>query len=71
MKYSENKINGISKKELEALEKIAMAASYTLKERGGIDTRNNDEEDFPEIGINSLQTMLEEAYRLGKANATK
>lgn len=71
MKYSENKINGISKKELEALEKIAMAASYTLKIRGGIETRNNDEEDFPEIGINSLQTMLEEAFRLGKAAATK
>lgn len=71
MKYSENKINGISKKELEALEKIAMAASYTLEIRGGIETRNNDEEDFPEIGINSIQRMLEEAFRLGKAAATK
>ena len=39
----------ISKKTEKALEKIAMKASYGLECRGGIDERNNDSEDFPEI----------------------
>lgn len=55
----------LTAKKLMELEQIAMTASYTLKERGGIDMRHNDREDFPEIEISSLQVMLEEAYRLG------
>ena len=42
-----------------------MTASYTLQQRGGIDMRHNDREDFPEIEIASIQAMLEDAYRLG------
>ena len=53
------------------LEKIAMRASYTLNERGGIDMRHNDREDFPEIEISSIQVMLEEAYRLGLEDGRK
>ena len=49
----------ISRKTEKALEKIAMTASYSIECRGGIDERNNDSEDFPEISIRALQEMLE------------
>ena len=71
MRYSETKVKGISKKELEALEKIAMSVSYSLECRGGIESRNNDTEDFPEVSINSIQAMLEKAFLLGKSKAAK
>ena len=71
MKYENSKVKGISKKALRALEQIAMNASYTLEMRGGIESRNNDEEDFPEVSVNAIQEMLEKAYLLGKADATK
>lgn len=71
MKYSETKVKGISKKELEALEKIAMNASYSLEIRGGIECRDNDAEDFPEVSINGIQAMLEKAFLLGKEKASK
>ena len=59
----------ISRKTAKALEKIAMSASYRLEYRGGIDERNNDSEDFPEISIRALQEMLEQAYLIGRADA--
>ena len=59
----------ISRKTAKALEKIAMSASDSLEYRGGIDERNNDSEDFPEISIRALQEMLEQAYLLGRADA--
>ena len=58
-------------KKLKELEKIAMTASYSLNERGGIDMRHNDREDFPEIEISSIQVMLEDAYRLGLEDGRK
>ena len=71
MKYSETKVKGISKKELEALEKIAMNASYSLEMRGGIEGRDNDAEDFPEVSVNAILAMLEKAFLLGKEKASK
>ena len=56
----------LSKDIEKALEQIAMKASSTLEERGGIDRRYNDTEDFPEIYILSIQEMLKEAYILGR-----
>ena len=56
--------NELSTKTLKELEQIAMRASYTLEARGGIEERENDAEDFLEVGIASIQQMLEEAYRL-------
>ena len=53
------------------LEKIAMDASYVLNERGGLDTRHNDADDFPEVPVWAIQEMLEKAYELGKAEAAK
>ncbi len=71
MRYAETKVKGISKKNLEALEKIALSADYGLEMRGGIESRNNDEEDYQEVSINAIQAMLEKAFLLGKAEATK
>jgi len=53
------------------LERIAMEEDYVLEIRGGIDGRDNDQEDFPEISIVALQNMLERAYELGLKNARK
>lgn len=49
------------------LEQIAMAADYVLEQRGGLDTRNNDSEDFPEVSVWGIREMLRKAYELGKA----
>ena len=61
----------VNAKTIKKLEEIAMTTSYTLAERGGIDVRNNDREDFPEIEITGIQAMLEDAYRLGLEDAKK
>ena len=66
MNYADTKVEGISKKTLKALERIALESDYVLEARGGIEVRYNDEKDFPEIGIFALQKMLEKAYLLGK-----
>ena len=71
MKYEDSKVKGISRKTLKALEQIAMDADYGLELRGGIEGRNNDSEDFPEVSINAIQAMLEKAYLLGKADGMK
>lgn len=71
MKYEDSKVKGISRKTLRALEQIAMEADYGLELRGGIEGRNNDSEDFPEVSINAIQAMLEKAYLLGKADGMK
>ena len=40
------------------LEQIAMKADYALEQRGGLDTRSNDTEDFPEVSVwGILQTV--------------
>jgi hypothetical protein len=70
-KYENQKVKGISKATLRKLEKIAMAASYTLDCRGGIEGRDNDSEDFQEISVLAIQAMLEHAYLLGKADGAK
>ena len=56
----------MTKKIKKALEKIAMEESYSIEVRDGLDTRDNDEEDFKEISVSALQRMLERAYELGK-----
>ena len=71
MKYEDSRVKGISKKTLKRLEQIAMEADYSLEMRGGIDGRNNDSEDFPEVSICAIRAMLERAYLLGKADGMK
>ena len=55
----------------EKLEQIAMTYSIEIMERGGLDTRDNDREDFPEISIWGIREMLEKAYQLGLEDGAK
>lgn len=71
MRYEDSKVNGISRNTLRKLEQIALAADYGLEVRGGIESRDNDTEDFPEVSIRAIQVMLERAYLLGKADGAK
>ena len=43
-----------------------MEADYGLEVRGDLESRWNDTEDFPEVSIRAIRTMLEKAYELGK-----
>ena len=48
---------------------IAKRNSYSIEERGDIETRNRESEDIIEMSVWSIKTMLEEAYELGKKAA--
>ena len=61
----------LSKEQERKLEDIAMAYSIEIQERGGLDERHNDREDFPEISIWSIQQILEEAYKAGLEDGKK
>lgn len=50
---------------------IAKELSYTVEMRGDLDSRMNDEEDFIDIAVWTLQEMLERAYKLGLSDARK
>ena len=50
---------------------IAKELSYTVETRGDLDSRMNDEEDFIDIAVWTLQEMLERAYQLGLSDARK
>ena len=50
---------------------IAKELSYTVEMRGDLDSRMNDEEDFIDIAVWTLQEMLERAYQLGLSDAKK
>ena len=52
------------------LNKIATKINYTLRDRGNLETQNNDEKDFVNISVWELKEMLEEAYNLGKHKNT-
>lgn len=56
----------LSKKELESLLEIAKKHIYPVEARGGLETRNNDSEDFLDVAVWSIKAALEEAYELGK-----
>lgn len=59
----------ISKATLKALEKIAMQENAAIEERGGLERKWNDTEDFPEVAVWSIEAMLAAAYKLGKQAA--
>ena len=50
---------------------IAKELSYIVEMRGDLDSRMNDEEDFIDIAVWTLQEMLERAYQLGLSDARK
>lgn len=45
---------------------IAKKNFWEVKERGDLEKRNNDSEDFLDISVWALKEMLKEAYELGK-----
>lgn len=47
---------------------IAKKHSYAVEERGDLDRRGSDLEDFIELSVWSLKEMLKEAYESGKLN---
>ena len=65
MKYEQTKGSGLTPETLRRIEEAAKEASYTIRERGGLDVRMNDEEDYPNIPIAVIALMLERVYKLG------
>lgn len=65
MRYCETKGSGLTKEQLQRLEDMAKEMSVEIRERGGLDVRNWDREDFPEISICSIVRMIERAYKMG------
>ena len=73
--YSVTKNKGryetMNKKLQKKLEKIAIENSYIIEERGDLETRHSDSEDFLDISVWSLREMLKQAYELGKKDGQK
>ena len=57
----------ISKKEYKKLLKIAAHHSWAIKDRGDLERRMNDGDDFLELSVWGIKAMLIEAYELGKS----
>lgn len=53
------------------LYEIAERNVYGLNGRGDLEQRFSDEEDFLDISVWGLRTMLEEAYQLGKQEGAR
>lgn len=53
------------------LVEIAKKNSYSIEIRGDLECRHNDDEDFIELSVWSIQSMLEEAYELGRKDSKK
>lgn len=53
------------------LVEIAKKNSYRIETRGDLESRHNDDEDFIELSVWSIQSMLEEAYELGRKDSKK
>ena len=71
MKYCETKGSGLSKEQLQRLEEMAKETSYEIQERGGLEVKKWDREDFPEISICSITRMIERAYKMGLEDGRK
>ena len=53
------------------LVEIAKKNSYSIETRGDLESRRNDDEDFIELSVWSIQAMLEGAYELGRKDSKK
>ena len=71
MKYCKTKGSGLSKEQLQRLEEMAKETSYEIHKRGGLDVRNWEREDYPEISIMSIARMIERAYKMGLEDGRK
>ena len=56
----------LTKKEQHKVLEIAKRVVYGVKERGDLEQRFNDSEDFLDIAVWTLREAMEEAYALGK-----
>lgn len=56
----------MSKNEQNLLYKIASKHNDAIKQRGDLERRWSDSEDFIELSVWSIEEMLKEAYELGK-----
>lgn len=59
----------INQKDYEGLLKIAKEAFYSIEQRGDLETRNHDAEDFIETSVWSLKEALIQAFEYGKKQA--
>lgn len=60
----------MTKKIEKTLLAIAKKNNWEVEERGDLETRHSDQDDFIEVSVWGLKAMLEEAYAAGKS-ATK
>ena len=61
----------MKKKELEKLVKIAQSNIVTMETRADLERHYNDEEDFLDIAVWELKTVLQAAYELGRKAGAK
>lgn len=62
LERAEHPLEGIDKKVYE----IAAKHLITVQERGGLETRHSDSEDFIEVSVWGLEAALKEAYEAGR-----
>lgn len=55
----------LTKKAQRQVLEVAKRQIYAIQERGDLETRHSDGEDFLDIAVWSLKATLEEAYALG------
>ena len=58
----------ITKEEEKALLEIAKRLMVAVDNRGDLEARDNDSEDFIEVPVWGIQKAMEEAYLLGRMN---
>ena len=61
----------LTKKEQRKVLEIAKRVVYRVKERGDLETRYRDSDDFLDIAVWTLREAMEEAYALGKEDGKR
>lgn len=61
----------LTKKEQRKVLEIAKRVVYGVKERGDLEQRYRDSEDFMDIAVWTLRQAMEEAYALGKEDGKR
>ena len=61
----------LTKKEQRKVLEIAKRVVYGVKERGDLEQRYRDSDDFLDIAVWTLREAMEEAYALGKEDGKR
>ena len=61
----------LTKKEQRKVLEIAKRVVYGVKERGDLEMRYRDSDDFLDIAVWTLREAMEEAYALGKEDGKR